>query len=74
MGAKSQGYAANHPYYISLFSFDLFGKLDSIESTRFISPMKFGFPVIHNLILVCRTNQNQYIFHLIQMYVLKDNP
>nr|DAM39381.1 MAG TPA: hypothetical protein [Caudoviricetes sp.] len=47
MGIKSQGYAANHPYFISLFSFKLFGKFDSIESTRFISPMKFGFPVIY---------------------------
>nr|DAK25375.1 MAG TPA: hypothetical protein [Caudoviricetes sp.] len=36
MGIKSQGYAANHPYFISLFSFNLFGKFDSIESVRFI--------------------------------------
>jgi hypothetical protein len=47
MGTKSQGYAANHPFFISLFSFNLFGKFDSIESMRFISPMKFGFQLFN---------------------------
>ena len=47
MGIKSQGHAANHPYFISLFSFNLFGKFDSIESIRLISPMKFGFQLFN---------------------------